>query len=485
MSRGYSSGQTGRESGSALITSLVMGVVFSIIGVTILRLATMGSDINSRTIETIRSYWANEGALRLALRALTLDPGENGKPHLFNGTISFGTEFTLNGYTCGGPSSETVINISPVCPTCLSYNISVSTQMHGNSRLKNVNRIDSLSLKSYPRYTFFEDTTAEDDLLWRNFIVDGDFHSNAFIHVAADCSDTAHVLGEATTAERNPVAPSAGELYPSPYDLGIKVTVDDSAKEPWLKRRFPDYAHIGEIETANLSPDEFSAAFIQDGGADVIVPVAIFFQDGTISFYKKSSGGWTQFYPTVAPIMKVKADVYVWGHVTGQYTVVADMGKDIYLGGPITNGPQGVLALVSGNDIIVPKKFKISSIYEYDFSENNTTISACLFMKHGGLRVADIDAYTQVDDPANLHSLTIHGCAMVRRDKEKIWEFENGKYGGLNCFYRRDNRFYYNELAPPGIPFPRALDEELTTTAGGKKFMWILASGKWENNLVR
>ncbi|MBD3390921.1 MAG: hypothetical protein GF418_02660 [Chitinivibrionales bacterium] len=485
-------------SGSALITSLVMGVVFSIIAITILRLTTRGSQLGKRDVEAIKSYWANEGFLRLTLRALSLDQGDGtGFPSDPDAStpmeVCIPEGLSLNGYSTGGanPNVEATVQFVQDNNCKGVYNITVKTTLPDGA-LYNVTSIDTVVVKSIQRYTFFEDSTTPDPLLWREFIVYGDFHSNGYIKIANDMGAFAHVVGgEATTSG----AVSPAETYPDPYDKGMTVLPDDAAvNESWLKARFPEYAHIGEVQTDFIDANSFTdeAYYIKDGANKVTEPVAIHLKsDGSIDIYKKSD--WSTLTTPSSDIIKAESEVTVWGTLLGKKTIVSADGHDIILGGDIAyeNGLTGesatdALALVSGRNIVVPDSFGTAATtpaQAHAFKTSGGTIHGCLFMKNGGLLVADINSYTPQAATGALPRLEIVGCALVCKDLDKIWEYEDNTFGGLNCVYRRDKRYYNNMVAPPGVPFPKATDEE-RSAPGTDEFMWVLASGRWHNRLV-
>jgi hypothetical protein len=483
-----------RQTGSALVISIVMGIIFSIAGVTILKVATRGSDMTKRDIETIKTYWANEGILRLALRAISLDEGDSGYPSDVFGSgdqqVSFNQEINLNGYVLSGANREIDLTIRFLECCNGAYNITVKTLLHGDN-LYNINRVDTAVIKSIQRYTFFEDTTAETDLKWKEFVVDGDFHSNGIVRLTGDMSEKTHVTGHASTSGTT----SPAESYPDPYDMGI--TIDDDAKgtEAWLKTRFPEYSHSGKIQTDFLSPKSFPDNYIlNSSGNPYTTDLAFKFEAGGVTVYRwvTASSYWAKVTVTPGNIIKTKGNAYVWGTVSGQYTIVSDSGKNIYIAGNITynNGETGTdaLGLVSGNNIVIPNSFTLnlsaSTPYSYNFTTAAATnINACMFMKYGGLTVENIDNYTKQAATSALGALNVSGCALVKQDKDKIWEYENNTVAGLNCTYTKDKRFFNNMIAPPGIPFPKALDEERTDQYSEQYYMWVIAPGKWYNYL--
>ena len=490
------------SSGSAIVTSLVMGLVFTIIGFTILRIASRGSDIGRRNIEAIKSYWANEGYMRLTLRALSVDkgPGNWLPTSNLSGNVSFGADLELNKYKVTNDETDGGVTITIASiPGRIggAYHIEIKSKMKGEP-LYNITTDSNVVIKSLQRFAFFEDSTT--DIVWRDFYVKGDFHSNGIIKIAENMIDSPHVTEEATTA---------GDLtqtvdYPDPWNKGMLIITDEDAEllskddKDWFKGRFPNYAHIGDINTDIVDPDNFSLArFSADSLYEVdssIAVVGIRFNGAEIKVYKQGSGiKWDTVATPSQRIIKTFGKTVVWGTLTGKATIVTDNGSDIEISGPVkyTNSSEHVidttnksdaLALVSGHDIVVLDTFACdipndySYTYSWEFKENGGTVHGCLFARNGGLRVDNIDSYTEAALNA-LKKFKVIGSALVQKDLDRIWELDNGKYKGLNCTFEHDIRFYRNMIAPPGIPFPRATDCETNS------LMWVLASGAWKNRL--
>jgi hypothetical protein len=105
-----------------------------------------------------------------------------------------------------------------------------------------------------------------------------------------------------------------------------------------------------------------------------------------------------------------------------------------------------------------------------------------MFMKYGGLTVDNLDGHNKMGSCAELKTLKVIGSVLVSQDRDKIWEYDNGTFAGLNCVYTKDERFFNNQISPPGVPFPRALDEERSDQYASN-YMWVFAPGKWYNKL--
>jgi Tfp pilus assembly protein PilX len=91
------------SSGSALIFALVFGVVFSIIGISVMALVSNGSRTLNRDLEIMRNYWAHESALNLACRYISFDdkmlyPNLVDNTYQITSEISPFPQISLNGY---------------------------------------------------------------------------------------------------------------------------------------------------------------------------------------------------------------------------------------------------------------------------------------------------------------------------------------------------------------------------------------------------
>ncbi len=496
----------GSHSGSAIITALVMGVVFSIVALAFVRLTTRCVQISQRDIEAVKCYWANEGFVRLMLRALTLDPGQNGMPERMQvlaidlSSADLPSGIALNHY----PMSSAAIRVewagfAPGTPAHSrqvgTYNVECSMPLRtGSGSVKYVTRIDSIVVKSIQRYSFFEDTTAADSVFWREFVVNGDYHCNGIIRLAEDMTGGERVKGKATTSGQVG-APDSSQTnsYVDPYNMGIIIANHGlGSDEDWLKERFPEYGHVGEIQTDIVHPDSFMVDYLKSSTGDTVKdPVAIELTTSGVNYYRKTAGAWQSLTnpQTSDTLVKTWNSATVWGSMTGRRTIVTRTGQDIVIGGQIqvaggtTLGNPNALALVSGKDVLVPGNFNCTVgttvKQDYDFTAHSKTlVQASLFCKNGGLRVNIGELQSKAY--AALDSLLIEGSVMVRQDVDKIWQFDDGQYAGLKCIYSRDARYYNNEIALPGIKFPKAVDEEQS----GTSYMWILATGKWRSRLV-
>jgi hypothetical protein len=138
------------KSGSALLAALVFGMVFAIMIAGTVQMLVTGSDIYIRDIEVIRSYWANEGTQRIAMRYLSRlsSPGS-----ITETNLQISPQVSLNGY-------QPVISIvsTAVSPGASAYTVISSDTVRGCS-FTNKTECRSILVKSMQRYTWFENQT--------------------------------------------------------------------------------------------------------------------------------------------------------------------------------------------------------------------------------------------------------------------------------------------------------------------------------------
>jgi hypothetical protein len=461
--------------GSVLVFALVFGIVFSIIGIGTLRLISAGSEMHYRDVEIIKSYWANEGALRLAFRYISRI---NDLP---SGTLEFSVApaLSINGKT-------PLAKITGIVTNGGAYVYSCSTKVNLSSvGLVNVTVCSSFTVNSMSRYTYFEKQMEQTG--WARKIIYGDYHSNGYIRAYDYMTAEAHVTGKATTAGRiNPAQQWDRPNYGGEYRMGIRILNSSNGDvnslpngdNGWLKTRFPDYAHVGTISTDLLEPaaSSFDGAYSVTNNDSIALKLNI----ASVDIWKKTSGTWKKSETkTIASIptgvIKTNRSTYVWGALDGRLTVVTDATFDIVLGGSIIYADRNyaasndVLALVSGHDVVVPRRITNAALgINYDFTLSGADVDGSLFMPGGTLNVQNIDNYSSLKD------LNIHGSFMVDQ-LTGTYNTQGGDHGIRGLFYQ-DPRFKDNSINAPGIPFARANDEEL---AG--QFMWVLGNGTWKN----
>jgi hypothetical protein len=461
------------NSGSVLVFALVLGIVFSIIGLGTLRLVGAGSEMHYRDVEIIKSYWANEGALRLAFRYMsrvTSLPAAN----INNFIQGVSPVFSLNGKT---PDAQ----IKAILTSSGTYVYSCSTTVSmSNVGLVNVTVCSSFTVNSMSRYTWFEENTSNTQ--WKGMIIHGDYHSNGYIRADPAMTPEVHVTGQATTSGRITSGSSDRPNYPSPYDVGFMIVGDNtnSVKDlSWFETRIPDYGITGTIPTDLLAPASASFANAYSITNTSNDSIAIKLNGASVDIWKRQNKKWNKTLTAdVASIsngiIKSSSPTYVWGTLDGRLTIVTDNAKDIIIGSDIQyansnlNTSNDVLALVSANDIVVPKATTNSTVgMTHDFSLNGATVSASLFMTNGGIAVQSYDSYSALRD------LNVTGSVLLDQSMGTY----TGSHG-IRGQYFQDPRFVGNAVVAPGIPFARSADDELTG-----QFMWLLGNGTWKNSV--
>ncbi len=475
--------------GSALITALVLSVVFSITGIGTISLISRGNQLHTRDVQIVESYWANEGMRRIALRYLTRAPIPPTTIESFGVTVG-GSSFSLNGVT---PSVRIQDNGAS------NYDITVTTQVGSITQRNSANGI---TFDNFTRFSWFETgperySSGNPKTRWRGQVVYGNYHANESFMLHSDMTDEIHVTGEATSAGTF----DGSHLYPGEYGLGIRVGSYSSpvAKDyNWFQRRMPRYRRVDPIPTGSLTP--CSTAF--DGGFNIDVAYPGYAQyyivlddegSGRARIWGRtsSSSSWsfrgTQYVNDInhssKGIIKTSKPLYIKGEIENQLTVVSD--DDIYIDGDLTvdgvskgNMPSlsdpDMLGLVSGDDIILTKKF-------LDDNDNRYVYGA-LFARDGQIRPegydGDYNSATWNSDGRN--DVMFVGSGLVDR--------QGGTFSGTSKGFVMENhgdpRFMKGVAAPPGLPDIREDDHEMRdhwSVALAKSFPITRTS--WSNTL--
>ena len=239
------------KSGSALVLAVMFSAVFIIVGTGTMKLISRGNQLHTRDVQVIRSYWANESALRIALRYLTRET-----PHPDNDIGNFNKPgfIEVNGYT----PNIFIDHVSPG-PGVHQYNVTVDTKV---KKINNTTSASKVTYGAFARYTYFQE---RDDprSYWIGMVVNGNYHANQTYHIGPTMTNEIHVTGEATCAGTF----DGSAYYPFPYNKGIKV-VDLSSWDgyqytklvekdlEWFKDRIPEYYTVDPIATKPLAPKE-------------------------------------------------------------------------------------------------------------------------------------------------------------------------------------------------------------------------------------
>ena len=321
------------SSGSALIASVVFAAVFSIIGIGTVGLIANGSNMLQRNVEVIRTYWANEGAIRLALRYISLlnDPGAINEP--FDAMDGF----PINEYT---PTTD--ISSNQISEDIYSYNVTAEATIN-NTNIINHSKCTGITIPSLQKVTWFQIRLG---VWWAQKIIYGDYHCNDYIRVRNNMSEEPHVTEITSTSGRiHPNEQYDRPNYPGDYTLGIRRedSYNDNPEPGWFETRFPTYERIGEIEVEEVSPDApaFNNGYsiILDNSYDQAA-LKLDNQDVVISKHNSNNNQW-EVIDTIAitditnGIIKFNKPTHVCGTLDGRLTVVTETNNDIILAGDI------------------------------------------------------------------------------------------------------------------------------------------------------
>lgn len=464
-------------SGSALVMTVVFCSVFLIIGTGTIKLISRGNQLHTREVHVVRSYWANEGALKIALRYLTRE-----YPH--PATIDdFNSGFIIiNGYT---PTVS--INLNPTIPGQLEYDIVVNSKV---DKMNNTTTVGNINYNSLARYTFFQQRF-EDGVFWHGFCVDGNFHSNEILTIGKDMINEVHVTGEATCGSKY----NGSYYYPDEYGTGIQV-INPSTWEKvkkdlsWFKNRLPNYHASDVISTDPLAPE--SGAFdkgwvIEDHISGYNEYFVELIKDGNVKFYGLDGNDWehektmlvSTFEAYNEGIIKSGKTIHIAGTLNGQLTVVTSdsmviaghiLYHDVTKGQIPTYGTNDMLGLVSEGMIGIPDKFNLynddvfedtNEDWEFDWKyENNLHIYGSTVARNGDI-VPARDPYYYWKNYYRKNYIHIYGSHLCYESEgTSIAGYENYGFWGK---YHGDPRYMDNLAAPPGLRDVRAKDEEVTT----------------------
>jgi len=485
--------------GSALIMAVVFSATFLIVGTGTLKLISRGNEMFARDVKIVKSYWANEAAIQIAMRYLTRATSH---PDYDIPNFNSGGIIDINGY-----QPAVLIKYIPPSPGKHKYDITATSVV---DNMNNISGISGISFNTISRYSYFEDQPPP-TVPWIGFVVNGNYGANDNIIVGSSMTNVCHVTGEAFGAGLfdGSVSPPG---YPGEYGKGIKV-IDGGgnvvpAPDPqlnWFKTRIPNYKPCDKIDISPLKPQpgSFTGGWVIEDQANFS---AAKYTDYFVNFKKESvkiyglqktskliSGTSYTYYlwdqisvdstlvKTISTnnngIIKSSKPVHVAGELDGQLTVVS--GMDIYLAGHITysdtrpddlpNDPEGnALGLVTGNNFIVqsntPKYYYTKSGSEYY------------------LNYPKVD-WNSTGDKMNIYAslISVNGCLKMGEAASSGWgsngtnyfnckgslltKAQGGTYSGTNWGFvmniTGDPRFMDNLTAPPGLPDLRSKDTEM------------------------
>jgi Tfp pilus assembly protein PilX len=476
------------ENGSALVFALVFGIVMSIMGVVALQLIIGGSQMSRRDIEVIKSFWANEGAMRVSFRYVSCVAT---LPTTSIAPFTVSPAVVLNGDTPAVYLFAIANSNGTYCYSC-----STITSM-ADVNLTNTTVCDSFSINSMSRYTWFEAQTSS--AVWASMVVYGDYHTNGYLNASSTMTDEIHVTGKATTSGRiDPNQRVDRPNFPTSYQDGFSILSSNgsevtSEQASWFQARIPDYGTVGSIQTSSISPNssDFNNA-TTISSPSTVDSVGIQLNGSNVTVWSRQSGTWQQtstmsIANITGGILKTQKPTYVWGTLDGKLTLVSDSAtgqspaNDIIVGGTITYADTNlatssdVLALVSSNNVDIPSSTSNTTTgMTHNFTQSGGTIYASLFMPNGAINVQNVNNYS------GMQNLNVHGGVLL---KQSLGTYSTSPSNhGISANYYQDPRFVGNAALPPGIPYANAVDPERSTGAT-TVYMYVLGSGTWINTV--
>lgn len=486
------------KSGSALVMAVMFSAVFIIIGTGTMKLISRGNQLHTRDVQVIRSYWANESALRVALRYLTRET-----PHPDKDITDFNkSEFIkINKYT-----PDVLIDHSSPFPGMHEYNITVNSKV---GKINNTTSASKVTYGAFARYTYFQEGDGPGSY-WVGMVVRGNCHSNNTTHIGQGMTNEIHVTGEATCASTY----DESGLYPFPYSKGIKV-VDPSSWNGteftklvekdlgWFKDRIPEYYSVDPIDTKPLAPKEgafdqgwiiedntsnpssYTGYFVKpyisgSGTGNVAVYGLKYYSGGKFYSYHLGNESIDDILNKNNGVIKSSKPIHIAGTVKGQLTIVSD--QDIFLAGHLLyNGvsqgsmptltSQDICGIVSGDDIKIQSNYyryysKESGMWKYldipdvdwDSYYDEIDIYASLISKDGCIKPGY--SYSTVNDWGDngQNRMNLYGSSLVDAQDGTFSPYSDW---GFVMDMSGDPRFMQNVAAPPGLPDLRADDTEM------------------------
>ena len=470
-------------SGSALVAAVAFAAVFSIIAVGTLRLTFHGSDMLKRDTKVIKTYWANESGIRVALRYISrLD--NPGAVNVSDFDFQTGTSsLTVNGYT-------PIVSCATTFPSVGMPSYSLTSESDIENKIKNQTDCHGIMIATIQKYTFFGRFTNRN--AWVGATVDGNYHTNGYLYVSPSMEPPAHVTGYATAAERlYPNNEFDYPDYPDPYKLGVRIRGrNEEPTDGWLGIRFPFYEFTQPIDISPLEPDfsKFDGDTINHTN-----DVAIHLKNNKFDVHKKSGSNWNpyltdQYISNVTNnVLVVNTDAVVWGTLEGRLTIVTNKNNDIIIGGNTVynntdlSSSNDVLGLVSGNNVVIPNDNSLLSLTNHNFANSDTYIYGSVFGMGAGMSGGVYNGNIIIKNMnQNLRDCYIYGSALFA----ELPSTHRPGRSGIVMHYIQDERFIKNTAVAPSIPFIRKIDTELSSSSV-IIYMNNLAPGTWENKLKK
>ncbi len=483
--------------------AVVFSAVFSIVGVGIMSLISRGNQLHTRDIGIIKSYWANEGAVRVALRYLTRATSH--PPDITNFNVS------------------EIININDYKPTVFidalgnnRYDIISSVPAAG---LTNTTTITDVSFNTFSWYTWFQDGF-QAGIRFGGVFVYGNMHSNEYYNILKQQYD--YQPGKKLVTKEATCADLYVGGYPKEYGNGVEV-FGSGVNLTWLRNLLPDYTTADQIPIIDFLA---AGSFIDvngwnlDGyGYNAYLTWLRVDGVGKVRIYGYTGSNWTNVDELLisdlnsnnSSILKSTKPIHVAGTLMGELTIASY--DDIFIAGDIlydgvptkgdlpSESTQDILGLVCGKDILIQQNY---TDYDYDlnpktdgfpfitWTTNNFTVSvyASLFVCTGRLK-PDPDPYHYPWPSWETigRKVKIYGSCLID-ELGIIYDGIYPNWTGFNIHTYGDPRLMKNKISPPGlpapgIPGPEAVDSEMINhwgQAGEKRYP--IDIGSWKNEVL-
>ncbi len=505
--------------GSTFITALAFAAIFSIIGIGTLRLVSRGGELHRFDVDVVKSYWVNDGAIRLALRYLS-KRNEYPLPSL-NGNItsSITGVSSLNGYSFPAVAVSSSINSNNI----RQYTFSCTTDL--SSGLANFTQYSNVTVTSLNKYACLMDQSPT--TWWKESVIQGNFHVNGEVMIHPGMSTGRKVTGAMTTGTGDAMA-----YLDAPYNRGIEFDgtrladyggTTNAEHTTWMRERLPEYSNGTNIVVENTSvlkyftppavpgnpvPPQTNCRYLPELATQTCTQwtagectqwkndmYQIVLRDNIVDVNIGVAGQWREFreYNLNTPgdvpnnIILAHATTFVHGQLDGRLTI-ANHSSHIFIDNDITyrnkdvNDPNNddCLALMAGvswskhmeMDINIYSEFASGANPNY-IRDSGLVVMANIYAN----RVWDLTptwGYTGVKD------LHFYGSVVTRREPGTMaYDSASARYKGLRPNYHQDNRFVNNLISPPFAPNAKAEDPEMS----GQN-MYLLNSGQWANRII-
>lgn len=490
--------------GSIFVLALVFAAIFSIITVSVIALIARGNEMHARDVEVIRSYWANEGAMRVAMRYLTrTDIFLDHDIADFNATAGV----TLNGYTPNVNIDMTITSYG-----LSTYDLHVNSNI--NSNISNITKVEGISLSTFHRYTYAQDSM---NMLMSDMIINGNLYSTSIFKLVQDLSNEVHVTGMVECASEFDGTPYGYPWIPElevQYGQGLGVysggNLTTQSSVEWFNKRLPNYKIVEPLDMDPLKPD--LGRFDDGYDLDLLDPTGIYTDfmvllegvgDGKIYGYKYDADSSDSVWELIETKAVAAFDngkivshkpIHVAGTLNGKLSI-ATYGN-IYIAGnifydniDITPGASDdILALVAGDTLMIRHDYSsyntigMDSAIANNWAVNDSlTIYASLFAVNGSVMAEPRLQFDWDPNWQRVHVM-VFGSAMMSLTVPTFYHQNQGYEG----HYTGDIRFLENLINAPGIPFPRYKDTEMIDYHNGEDgTQRFLITHKFWNNIVQ